>query len=791
MKAALLDVVSGMPRFYPGLALVCALGVAAPARAQLLAALQEGPPLLGMTLDAQTLRDLPISNNPLVVLENITPEAIADRFSAGGLNVASAPRVGGFLNSWTQTQFRLGDVAITDPRAGGAPLLLPALRLFDQMTIGTGAMGVDDNAPALSMMLAPLRPGATWLRAIDGTFSAPALVSKGDALTPPVDRVNQWQDGSAAISGPLTTRLGLAAFGSWRRLSHIAPPSPAATAQVASAFAHLTFAVTARDEVRALGWTQRSTAAPSTDTAVHLQSTWERRAPARAAWRLFGGYTERRRSAPSASSILVDSLTSDPVSEVVDAGAGSTRRWVAGARAALASARLPAFGVDLEGAQMRAASTGIAQVRELVGGAPARVWAIQGGGADDVRLLRTIAAYANEQLVFHRFTLDAGIRLDHTSGAADGAANGIRWTTLLPRAALRWQAGTTPGLTLVAAYRRSAYQLLLNALAIGDPAAPVADVSRWNGTAVGPLVARVGPGTGGDATFAQIDPQLRRPITDELVLAVQARPRKGLHMELARVTKREEPLLELVDTGLASLTYTAFQVPDPNFLQGSPVGAPQVTVYNRPAGAYGVDRYLLTNRAGNAATFWGLQLSIRASTERLTMLFATSLTWARGPAAAVGFLPTQNDQDVVSNTLVDPNAATWLRGQLFQDRSHVGKIAAVYRFPARVRLGAVLRYQDGQPFARLVVVPNLTQGATAVRSYANGGSAFHFTGTVDLRVQKIFTAGRSEVAGILDLYNVPNLRYEAIEDVTSGPLFRTPGSLQPPRTAIAGVRVTF
>ena len=41
------------------------------------------------------------------------------------------------------------------------------------------------------------------------------------------------------------------------------------------------------------------------------------------------------------------------------------------------------------------------------------------------------------------------------------------------------------------------------------------------------------------------------------------------------------------------------QVPDPSFIPTSPVGAAQVTVRLRPAGAYGRDRYLLTNQTGD------------------------------------------------------------------------------------------------------------------------------------------------------------------------------------------------
>jgi hypothetical protein len=280
-------------------------------------------------------------------------------------------------------------------------------------------------------------------------------------------------------------------------------------------------------------------------------------------------------------------------------------------------------------------------------------------------------------------------------------------------------------------------------------------------------------------------------VTDELVLALRARPRKGLELELARIVKRETSLLNYVDTGVLASEYTAFQIADPSFVPDSPVGAAQVTAFSRPAGAFGRDRYLLTNQTGDPATSWALEATVRASTEKLELLVGLALTEANGPAAAVGFLATENDQDVVGNMLVDPNALTKARGQLFQDRSHIGKIAAVYRLPRHATVGAIFRYADGQPFTRLVIAPALTQGPTAVRSYANGGSAFTFVGTIDVRVQKAFTAGRAEVTAVADVYNLPHLGNEVIEHVVTGPAFRTPTALQPPRTAVVGLRVAF
>jgi len=187
--AAPVALVSAMFRFY---LVTCALLVAVSAQAQTSApqpSSQVRPPLTS-TLDLDLLRDLPTANTPLSAIETIQPEAIGDRFTAGGLNVASAPRFGAFLNSWTQTQFRIGDISIVDPRSGGTPLLLPSLSLWERMTVGAAAMSVEEGAPALSTMFEPQRPGTKWLRTIEGSLSASGLVSGTIGAVPTIDRVD-------------------------------------------------------------------------------------------------------------------------------------------------------------------------------------------------------------------------------------------------------------------------------------------------------------------------------------------------------------------------------------------------------------------------------------------------------------------------------------------------------------------------------------------------------------------------------------------------------------------------
>ena len=163
-----------------------------------------------------------------------------------------------------------------------------------------------------------------------------------------------------------------------------------------------------------------------------------------------------------------------------------------------------------------------------------------------------------------------------------------------------------------------------------------------------------------------------------------------------------------------------------------------LTAYNRLPETYGRNQYVLTNSGEQAATVFGLKMWAEGSTDKLAVLFAATASAANGSAASRGYGPLENDQDIVGELLTDPNAATFARGRLFSDRAFTIKWTTTYRFPKGIQLGVIARYQDGQPFARLVAVPGLNQGTELIRAYPNAGNRFTFTGTLDVRVQKIF-----------------------------------------------------
>jgi hypothetical protein len=212
-------------------------------------------------------------------------------------------------------------------------------------------------------------------------------------------------------------------------------------------------------------------------------------------------------------------------------------------------------------------------------------------------------------------------------------------------------------------------------------------------------------------------------------------------------------------------------------------------VYNRLPASYARNQYVLTNSGEQAATAFALKMWAAGSTDRLAVLFGATASAANGSAANRGYGPLENDQDLVGELSTDPNAATFARGRLFSDRAFTIKWSTTYRFPKDIRLGVIARYQDGQPFARLVAVPTLNQGAELIRAYPNAGNRFTFTGTLDIRVQKGFVIGKQHIDGIIDFYNLATRSNEVEEYTVTGPSFRTPTAIEPPRSIHVGVRL--
>jgi hypothetical protein len=148
-----------------------------------------------------------------------------------------------------------------------------------------------------------------------------------------------------------------------------------------------------------------------------------------------------------------------------------------------------------------------------------------------------------------------------------------------------------------------------------------------------------------------------------------------------------------------------------------------------------------------------------------------------------GFGALENAPGIVGEVFENPNAETYARGHGFFDRGYVVKWWNSYLAPKECVVSGVVRYQDGQPFARMVVVPDLNQGAEAIQAYRRGRTRFTFTLTVDAHIEKTVQIGRAKVGGIVEIFNLLNTSEEVEEDVLTSPTFRRSTAVQPPRGA--------
>ena len=771
---------------------------------------------LGASFPVEALGGLPVSDS-LFPLLTVVPDVIGDRIDTGGLSAGSPARLGAHGSSWTQTTYRVGDADITNLSGTGTPLLMPGVDVWQRVDVATGLMPIDATSPAMAVTLIPLGPAATTTRAFQ-LFGSPSFLNAGSATdTPPsIARLNSGVRSNLFMSAPVGERLSALLSASWIRSSYSERDSTAAlTGTLANAFVNVTNTPKPGDEVRVIGWVQRTTDAiphhaafkDTTDSqhvaGLHLQTAWQHQMGDNSGLRLFASYTLAHRStdlvAPAA--IVVDRIADGPIPTLLDPGIGSDRTWSLGARLnRTAGGHNLIGGVDLYGGASSVQSVFSGRVGELLNGIPARVWDFTDPVQPSDWRERSIAAYISDRIALSsRVTVDGGLRFEALGGSAAGQDGTIGWWGLQPRAGFHWTMFNFWELGAFGSYGRYGHRLPLNDLAYGDSTAPTANIYRWNATVpglpqpkdVGPLVQRLGPGTGGVAGFSSIDPALKRPYLDEMVLGFDARPSPRTYLRIAAIGRLESHLVSVSNVGVPESTYTTVTVPDMGIdIVGS--GDDQLlTFYNRSPSTFGADRYLLTNPAGDEASYVGADMIGTLRTEKLFFMLGLTAGRSEGIAANRGFGPLENDDGLVGEAYVNPNALAHAQGRTFTERGYTIKTAATYSFGHEITLGLIGRYQDGQHFARLVIDPNLNQGPEAVRAFRNGRTRFTFEMTVDARLRKGFVVGGHRADVVLEAYNLFNQYLEVEEISVSGPTSRDKSASQPPRAVYAGIRIPF
>jgi hypothetical protein len=770
--------------------------------------LDRGQRTAAITFTDRELQVLPTGSGVAAVLDAAAPFLVTDQIDTGGLALDRPVRIGSRAGSWTETTFSIGDFEVASaPRGEDVIALQPNVRGLEALGVVRGMAAPDISAPVATVVLSPKRPSSRRLGTADLSVTAPGMVgsSVGSSAVPSIDQMNWWRSGGLEFGQPVSPRVGLFVAADFSGIN--TKPRGSATTQsadVGSGLVHVIAKPADQRQFNLFAEIQhgsrpygtelmfRNAGLSESHTFFQSHATWQQQTSSGIGFEGGLGY---QHGGFDPSGALPAGATFDRVFDgpmpgfPADQHVDRVELRVAAAMPARSRIHAVRFGAAFRHTSSGSDLLTPAPVAELVDNLPARVWIPTTLPAASSRGIGEFSAYVSDHMLLtNRVTADVGLRLEHASGSATGSAQSITWTGAMPRVSLRW---APHALSMFVAYGQYQRQLTLPLLAFGDPGEPVLNVYRWNDIDgngryetgdQGVLIARAGRGQG----LASIDPKLHAPRMHEFSFGGERRL-GGLTLGASGFIRREHALIQSFNVGVPTATYQARLVPD----SGSTLSGKQITVYDRAPATFGLDQYVLSNVPDGTAKYEGVEIYSRYNSPRWWLSLGASAYRTEAAGGNRGLGSDENDPDVIGELYENPNAPTNAVGRLFADRAYVLKWAMGFHLPHDIDAGLIARYEDGQPFSRLIVATDLAQGPEIVRAELPGTTRFTFATTIDARIEKRVTIGSRSIAFWLDAYNLTNLGNEVEENPVTGPAFRSSLFVQPPRTFRVGMRFGF
>ena len=375
----------------------------------------------------------------------------------------------------------------------------------------------------------------------------------------------------------------------------------------------------------------------------------------------------------------------------------------------------------------------------------------------------------------------------------------IRWFHLSPRLKPALPFLRDRSLTLRISAGRYFFHLPLSYLTFENPQALGELAYPWtdrNGDGdvqpgeTGPLWRRQGP------AFTEIDPELKRPFTDEYSVSFTKIFRGDLYLTLAGFYRETRRLVETVNVGVPFSAYDPVEVYDPgdDDIPGTHDDL-YLIVYDQKQETLGRDLFLLTNPDGQSRVnrYRGLDLTLVKKFGRDSVFFFSGTATEAIGTASPGNSEYENDDGVIGALYDNPNTFLFAKGRLRFDRAYTARLGLSVPLPWGFRLSGLAKYYDGQPFSRKIIITGFNQGPFYVQAFPRGVARYEFNMTVDLRIEKSMTLGKAKGRLFLDVYNVFNWALATEENEWTGPDFtlRYATEVQSPRVFRLGVRYEF
>lgn len=427
--------------------------------------------------------------------------------------------------------------------------------------------------------------------------------------------------------------------------------------------------------------------------------------------------------------------------------------------------------------------------------------------------------FAQDSISKDRFTLNLGLRFEHTKGDLPAQASPagpfapersfpqqdvISWSNLAPRLGFVYDLTGKRNAALKLGYSRYHHAISTGMINTPNQNGLGGRGFAWsdsNGD------GRYQVGEEGDLLFAfggsitSIDPDLKRPRTDEFTAGLEFALPRNIKLSITGIYRKGRDLIGITEVGIP-------QNPSSYIQTTVSANGQTYTAYNLRPELVGQNRLLETNPADFETKYKGIEVTLqRRFADRWQGLLSYALSRADLSSAAVAVSQFGGEEEGAGGigATAGPNPFTDINlktnntdGPSFYDRTHIFKLNGSYIIPkADVTVAAVLKLQTGTPFGRIVSfsqdangVP-FNQGPISFFGDPRDANRFPTLKLFDFRVSKLFTLQKKhQLEAIVDVFNVFNSN--TVTNVNpNDAAFGGPLSILGPRVFRLGARWKF
>lgn len=223
-------------------------------------------------------------------------------------------------------------------------------------------------------------------------------------------------------------------------------------------------------------------------------------------------------------------------------------------------------------------------------------------------------------------------------------------------------------------------------------------------------------------------------------------------------------------------------------------GAGFTPVFDRSPGTNGRELYALTNRE-RENLYIGAEIQLATIERDWWFLNLQAKGYWNIGSATFGVFPDRNDPGILDENSANPNQRINQRGRFDQDRSFGVKLMTGIEPIDNLRSSLSLRYRDGQPFTRMLVLDAADgtggTGEVPIMAVWRGAPRHTFHMSIDGRIRYDLDLGVGQMALIADGFNLLGSTTELLEDPRQGDTFRRALEAVPGRAFLLSVELAI